>query len=176
MPRPRAPIGLFYGSSTCFTEITAEHIQQSLGPARVDIFDISQEPIATMGHYSHIILGIPTWDYGELQEDWENLWPRLQEVDWRNKTVALYGLGDQVGYPLWFQDALGYLWAKITKLGARTVGCWPVDDYRFAESRALTADRRHFVGLALDEENQGSLSSARIARWCDQILAEFGMA
>ncbi len=175
MPRPRAPIGLFYGSSTCFTAITAEHIQQSLGPSQVDIFDISLEPVTTIGHYSHIILGIPTWDYGELQEDWENLWPRLQEVDWRDKTVALYGLGDQVGYPLWFQDALGYLWAKIAKLGARTVGLWPADNYNFTESRALTADHRHFVGLALDEENQGHLSSARITRWCDQILAEFGM-
>ncbi len=175
MPVPRAPIGLFYGSSTCFTEITAEHIQETLGQGRVDIFDIRLEPIATITYYSYIILGIPTWDYGELQEDWENLWPQLQEVDWRGKTVALYGLGDQVGYPLWFQDALGYLWAKITKLGANTVGRWPVDDYSFEKSNALTADRHYFVGLALDEENQGQLSSARISGWCDQLLAEFGL-
>ncbi len=173
MPRPRAPIGLFYGSSTCFTEITAEHIQQTLGPAQVDIFDIGREPVNTISHYSYIILGIPTWDYGELQEDWENLWPRLQEVNWYNKTVALYGLGDQVGYPRWFQDALGYLWAKVSKLGARTVGHWPVEDYSFEESKALTADHRHFVGLALDDENQSHLSHARIARWCQQIRMEF---
>lgn len=175
MSRPRAPIGLFYGSSTCFTEIAAEHIQQTLDPTRVDIFDIGLEPISTISHYSHIILGIPTWDYGELQEDWENLWPRLQEVNWHGKTVALYGLGDQVGYPLWFQDALGYLWAKITQLGAHTVGRWPVDDYSFEASKALTADHRHFVGLALDEESQGHLSSARITQWGNQILAEFGL-
>lgn len=171
----RAPIGLFYGSSTCFTEITAEHIQSTLGPQRVDIYDIGLEPLGTASHYSHIILGIPTWDYGELQEDWENCWSQLEDINWQGKKVALYGLGDQVGYPAWFQDALGYLWARVTKLGAITVGLWPVEGYTFDDSKALTSDGQHFFGLALDEENQWELSDARIALWCRQVLREFAL-
>ena len=104
----RAPIGLFYGSSTCYTEMAGEKIRAVLGEERVDFFNINETPIITAQFYDFIILGIPTWDYGELQEDWEDIWEEIDEVDFSGKKVALYGLGDQVGYPEWFLDAMGY--------------------------------------------------------------------
>ncbi|MFA5632833.1 MAG: flavodoxin FldB [Porticoccaceae bacterium] len=170
-----AEIGLFYGSSTCYTEIAAEKICQRLGAARVDIFNIADTPVEYLENYRYLILGIPTWDYGELQEDWEAVWDDLDTLDLSGTTVALYGLGDQEGYPEWFQDALGYLWAKVVNQGATCVGLWPVAGYRFEESKALTADGSHFVGLALDEETEFELSETRLAQWCDQVLAEFGL-
>ena len=51
---------------------------------------------------------------------------------------------DQIGYPQWFQDALGYLWAKVVNQGASTVGLWPNDGYEFEESKALTDDKNSF--------------------------------
>ena len=48
--------------------------------------------------YDYLIFGISTWDYGELQEDWESHWEEVAELDLRNKVVALYGMGDQIGY------------------------------------------------------------------------------
>lgn len=170
-----APIGLFYGSSTCYTEIAAEKIRDRLGSDQVDIFNIADAPVEAMAAYDYLILGIPTWDYGELQEDWEDIWDELDDVDFQGKTVALYGLGDQLGYPQWFQDALGYLWAKVVNLGARTVGQWPAVDYEFEQSKALTEDGSHFVGLSLDEENEFDDSDERIERWCQQIMSEFGL-
>jgi len=170
----QAPIGLFYGSSTCYTEMVAEKIAAQLGEAWVDIHNIELEPVATMEDYDFLILGIPTWDYGELQEDWENCWDELDGVDFAGKTVALFGLGDQVGYPEWFLDALGYLWAKVSNLGANTVGYWPVDGFEFEDSKALTEDEHRFVGLAIDEENQFDLTDQRIEAWCEQIRREFG--
>lgn len=172
---PNAPIALFYGSSTCYTEMAAEKIRAALGADRVDLFNITDEPIATAADYWFVILGIPTWDYGELQEDWERIWPELDTVDWRGKKVALFGLGDQIGYPDWFQDALGYLWARLVNLGAIAVGLWPAQGYQFNESKALTEEGRHFVGLALDEENQAELTDQRVADWCEQIDREFGL-
>lgn len=166
-------IGLFYGSSTCYTEIAAEKIRDQIGAERLDIHNIGDCDLALLDDYSLLILGIPTWDYGELQEDWEATWEAIDAVDFHGKTVALYGLGDQIGYPEWFQDALGYLWAKVVNLGAKTVGLWPVAGYSFQASKALTADGAHFVGLALDDENDFALSDQRIARWCAQIVAEF---
>ncbi|MGK2914651.1 MAG: flavodoxin FldB [Porticoccaceae bacterium] len=171
---PHTPIALFYGSSTCYTEIAAEKIQAALGADRVTLFNIAAEPITTATDYACVILGIPTWDYGELQADWEGIWPELDSVDWRGKKIALFGLGDQIGYPDWFQDALGYLWARLVNLGAVAVGLWPVAGYQFSESRALTADGNHFVGLALDDENEAALTDERIAQWCGQIDREFG--
>lgn len=171
----RAPIGLFYGSSTCYTEMAGEKIRAVLGEARVDIFNISTTPIITAQFYDFIILGIPTWDYGELQEDWEDIWDDIDEVDFSGKKVALYGLGDQVGYPEWFLDAMGYLHSKVVARGATPCGYWPRAGYEFEASKALTPDGQYFVGLALDEENEFTLSETRIQQWCEQILDEFGL-
>ncbi len=168
-----ATIGLFYGSSTCYTEIAAEKIQQIIGPDQVDLHNLADGGIAKIADYNYLILGIPTWDYGELQEDWEAEWEQLDILDFHGKKVALYGLGDQVGYPEWFQDALGYLWAKVTNLGATTVGYWPTEGYRYDQSKAVTDDGRLFVGLSLDEENQFELSEDRLEIWCRQVMAEF---
>ncbi len=173
-------IGLFYGSTTCYTEMAAEKIRDAMGTniagtSRVDLFDIANQPIALANAYQQVILGIPTWDYGELEESWENIWEDIDQVNWRDKSVALYGLGDQLGYPDWFQDAMGYLAARITSLGARCVGQWPTTGYRFTGSQGLTKDGDYFVGLALDDENDFELSDARILRWCRQVSDEFEM-
>ena len=92
------------------------------------------------------------------------------------KTIALYGMGDQIGYSEWFQDALGMLDEAIQQIDPdntiRRIGYWPNEGYDFMESKALTADRSHFVGLALDEDQQYELSDERIAAWCTQILEE----
>lgn len=170
-----APIGLFYGSSTCYTEMAAEKIRDRIGAEWIDLHNVAEDDIALAQQYDFLIFGIPTWDYGELQEDWENTWDELAQLDLHGKTVALFGLGDQEGYPQWFQDALGYLHAQLVALGARAVGYWPADGYEFEESKGLTADGSHFVGLALDEENEFDLSDERIARWCTQVMREFGL-
>jgi flavodoxin II len=171
----RAPIGLFYGSSTCYTEMAAEKIRQQIGEDKVDLFNIIDEPIISAGFYPLLILGIPTWDYGELQEDWEDIWSDIDTVNFHGKKVALYGLGDQIGYPEWFLDALGYLHDKVVSLGATAVGYWPTAGYEYEASQALTQDQQHFVGLALDDENEFELTDQRIQTWCRQIIEEFGL-
>lgn len=175
---PAQPIGLFYGSSTCYTEMAAEKIRDwfgknSAGEDRVRLHNIADTGVAPMADFSLLILGIPTWDYGELQEDWETCWESLSELDLTGKTIALYGLGDQIGYPEWFQDAMGYLHQLVTLLGGHCIGYWPADSYSFDSSQALTDDNRYFVGLALDEENEFELSEQRIEDWCRQIKPAF---
>lgn len=171
----RAPIGLFYGSSTCYTEMAGEKIRQALGENIVDVFNINETPIITAQFYDYVIFGIPTWDYGELQEDWEEIWDDIDDVDFQDKKIAIYGLGDQVGYPEWFLDAMGYLHSKLIAKGAIACGYWPSEGYEFEASKALTPDGQYFVGLALDEENEFKLSADRITQWCDQIRSEFGL-
>ena len=173
-------IGLFYGSSTCYTEMAAEKIRDCInsihGSDLVALHNIAADPVSLMTDYQYLILGIPTWDYGELQEDWEANWDAIDDLDLSRCKVAIYGLGDQIGYPEWFQDALGYLWAKVVNIGATSVGGWPNQGYQFDQSQALTADKQFFVGLALDDENQFDLTDAYIDQWSRQIMQEFGLA
>lgn len=163
------PIGLFYGSTTCYTEMVAERIQDMLGQSRIDINNISQVPIFNTLNYRYLIFGIPTWDYGELQEDWDFIWDDLAELNLEGKTVAIFGLGDQIGYGQWFQDAIGYLAVQLQSAGAELVGLWPNEGYQFESSKGLTEDGRHFFGLALDEENQADLSEQRLTQWLDSL-------
>ena len=70
-------------------------INESYGLEVVSTHDISLDSIQRMTEYQYLILGIPTWDFGELQEDWEEIWDDLDEIDLSGISVALYGLGDQ---------------------------------------------------------------------------------
>lgn len=165
-------IGLFYGSSTCYTEMAAEKIRDVLGEELVELHNVKDVALHTMEQYDILILGIPTWDFGEIQEDWDAVWAQLPHLDLQGKIVALYGMGDQVGYSEWFLDALGMLHQQLAPLGVRFIGYWPTEGYEFTSPKPLTQEGKHFVGLALDEVNQYELSDARIEQWCEQILQE----
>ncbi|MEZ8143702.1 flavodoxin FldB [Enterovibrio norvegicus FF-33] len=166
-------IGLFYGSTTCYTEMAAEKIRDILGDELVDVHNIKDAPVSDMNQYDLLLLGISTWDFGELQEDWEAVWDQLEGLKLQGKTVALFGLGDQEGYAEWYLDAMGLLHDQLLPTGLNFVGYWPVEGYTFDASKALTEDGKHFVGLALDEDSQYELSDERIATWCEQVLTEY---
>ncbi len=115
-----------------------------------------------------LILGISTWDFGELQEDWESRWEDIADLHLEGRIVALFGLGDQLGYGEWFQDALGMLHDQLVPKGVKLVGYWPNEGYEFDASKALIDDGRHFVGLALDDANQYDQTDPRIEQWVEQ--------
>lgn len=165
-------IGLFYGSTTCYTEIAAEKIQTALSQHDVTLFNLKDTQLNQCLAFDVLILGISTWDYGEIQEDWESQWQDISQLDLEGKIVALYGMGDQIGYTDWFQDALGLLHDQVIAQGAYVIGLWPNTGYEFNASKALTKDEAQFVGLALDEDNQYNLSDERIEQWCQQITTE----
>lgn len=165
-------IGLFYGSTTCYTEIVAEKIQALIGAELVELNNIKQVPLSAMADYDILILGLSTWDFGEIQEDWEAHWDDISQVNLNNKIIAIYGMGDQIGYAEWFIDAVGMLHDVIAAQDAVRIGYWPVDGYEFIASKALTEDGKFFVGLALDDENQYDQTDERLNSWVSQVLQE----
>ena len=168
-PESGAKIGLYYGSSTCYTEMVSERIQAILGKDRLDLHNIASADFNRFNQYDFLLFGIPTWDYGELQEDWDDRWEDLDEFDLKGKTCAIFGLGDQDGYADWFQDAVGYLYYKLRSINAEIVGEWPNEGYNFNESKGLNAEKTHFLGLALDDENQPEQTEQRLQTWLSQI-------
>lgn len=171
-------IGLFYGSSTSNTEYVAYELQEilsTLSGIAVNIHNIGQTDSEIMQQYEYLIFGIPTWNIGELQDDWDIFWPNLEKMDLSNKKVAIFGLGDQYGYPDTFQDAMGILAEEVLAHGAELLGYTDTVGYEFEDSAALSLDRNAFMGLALDEDNQHDMTQERLEKWAKQVLEEFGL-
>lgn len=167
-------IGFYYGSTTGTTMQVAEKMQSFAGMAGMNLTPINisdlKDPKELTAH-EQLILGIPTWNIGQLQDDWIILFPKLDELDFSGKQVALFGLGDQRGYPDNFLDAVGTLGDKLLERGARLVGYWSADDYEFDNSKALVDDK--FMGLGIDVYNQDDKTDSRIMAWLQQIQKEF---
>jgi len=168
-----ATIGLFYGSSLGNTETVAEKIRDLLVDHEVVMHDISGASKDTFEEYDYLIMGIPTWDYGQIQSDWEEFWQELGSVDFSGKLVALFGLGDQFGYADYFLDAMGMLHDVVIDQGGAVIGYWSIAGYEFEASKALTEDGKEFVGLAIDEDQQPELTDERVNAWVAQIEDEF---
>ena len=73
-------VALFYGTYTGITGEIAQKIVNELGADKVDIFNISQNG-EKMNDYNKLIIGTSTWSIGELQEDWNDFMPSLQQMD-----------------------------------------------------------------------------------------------
>lgn len=167
-------IGLFYGSTTGMTEDVAFRIEKlaqeihGLSLTPINIIDLDDPN--DMFLYKKIILGIPTWNYGEYQDDWEMIVDRITDADLSETSIALFGLGDQVGYPEFYLDAMGMLADQLSAQGARFISEWPHDEeYVFETSKALL-DNGNFIGLALDEDSQPEKTPMRLEKWLAQVL------
>lgn len=165
-------IGLIFGTDTGNTEEVAHKLQEKIDWAVVESHDIASCSVEDIQQYPVLIFGIPTWDFGGIQADWEDFWPIMEDMSFHGKIIALYGLGDQFGYGHYFLDAMGLLHDAVRDRGATIIGHFSVEGFDFEESRALTDDGRHFVGLALDEDQQFELSDSRIESWLQQIKHE----
>lgn len=165
-------VGVFYASTTGNTEQIAKKIALLLGSA-VHCHDISLEGFSAVDQYAYLIMGIPTWDFGELQEDWSMHWDDLKKRSFNDVKIALFGLGDQIGYGEWFQDAMGQLHDQLQSSGAEMIGYWSVEGYDFEASKALTSDEKLFVGLALDEDGQAGLTDERLETWLKEVCNAF---
>jgi flavodoxin I len=172
-------IGVFYGSTDGATARIAHLIKGKLDDLlvtkrerNVELFDVAQSGLAPIARFDRLILGVPTWNTGQLQRDWERALRDLAGLDLRGKCVAIFGLGDQVGYPTTFVDAMFFVADYVRNAGGVLVGAWPVDGYEFVSSWAV--EDGHFVGLVLDEHAQVELTAPRVDRWLRQLLVEFG--
>ncbi len=153
-----------YGSTTGNTETVAEHIAKALGAESIDVgsFDISSAQ-----DYDLLVLGASTWGAGDVQDDWEPVLSALQELDLADTRVALFGLGDQEGYPDTFVDGMGTLYDAAIAAGATVIGKTSSEGYTFDESTALKDGA--FVGLVIDEDTQSELTEERISSWAKTL-------
>ena len=164
-------IKLIYGSDTGNTELVTEDITKLLDDIEVTtVADLTPED----WDHDKFILGIPTWYDGELQSDWEDYFDEFKTIDFTDKTVAIFGLGDQLGYDEWFCDGIGILAEVILKNGGRVIGYTDKDEsYDFDTTPKSIIKDDVFYGLCIDEDNQGELTQERLSKWVEQIKLEY---
>ncbi len=164
-------IGIFYSYSTNKTAKVAERIKEAFSDAEIDMINVENATNEQFTAYDNIICGVATWFDGELPNYWDEFVPDIEDLDLSIKTIALFGLGDQKGYPENFVDGLGLLGEVLEESGAKLVGYTSTEGYEYEHSKGERAGM--FMGLAIDFENQASMNDERIEKWVEQLRKEF---
>lgn len=166
----KASIGIFYGTMSGNTAKIANLIANS-AHSNVKVGCI--EDCTNVDEWDAYIFGSPTLNTGaEFDrsgtkfDDW--LYDKLPLMDFNNKKVAIFGLGNARGYSYYFCDAAGEIYDRLSDAGANVMGC-KVDpsDYEFDASRALRNGL--FVGMMFDEENEPGKHQERVTLWIDML-------
>ncbi len=161
---------IIYSFHTHKSKKVAEKVIEAFGKDEIQAINAEELTANVFKENDNFILSAPTWFDGELPNYWDEFVPELEDLDLKNKTFAVFGLGDQKGYPENFCDAIGILVEILEKCGANIIGKTPVEGYTFESSRAQRGDI--FVGLPLDQENQGRLTNDRVTKWVAQLKTE----
>jgi len=170
-------VKLIYGSDTSNTENVIDNILLGIFEPTFDIKVTPVNSVTSEDWTSHdtYILSIPTWYDGELQSDWEDYFNEFKTIDFTGKTVAVFGLGDQIGYDEWFCDGVGILAKVVEENGGKVIGFTKKDDsYEFESSKALKNEDT-FWGLCLDEDNQDDLTEERLENWFNKLKLELNV-
>lgn len=164
-------VGLFYSFGSKKTAKIAEIVFNSFSGDDVQRIDVDEVKKEKFLEFNNLIVGVPTWFDGELPNYWDELLPALEEIDFSNKRIAIFGLGDQKGYTENFCDAIGIMALFFEERGAVIVGKTALESYTFEGSKAVRDGQ--FVGLPLDQENQARLTNERIENWVGKLKKEF---
>ncbi|MCY1722252.1 flavodoxin [Prolixibacteraceae bacterium Z1-6] len=162
---------IIYSFNTQKSKKVAEKVIIAFGEKEIDVVNAEELSKEALERYDNFIVSAPTWFDGELPNYWDEFVPDLEEMDLSKKTFAIFGLGDQKGYPENYCDAIGLLAEILEGCGAAIVGQTSIEGYNYESSKAQRGDV--FVGLALDQENQARLTNDRVAKWVQQLKKEF---
>ncbi len=164
-------IAIVYSFNTLKTGKIAKRIKEAFGKdANVELVNVEEVTADEFMQYDNLICGTATWFDGELPNHWDEFVPDIEDMDLKGKRVAMYGLGDQKGYPENFLDGMGILGEILEVQGARLVGFTSTEDYSYESSRAERGDQ--FIGLGIDFESQGSKNKERVNGWVEKLKLE----
>ena len=165
-------IAIVYSFNTQKTGKIAKRIKEAFGKdASVELVNIEEVTADEFLQYDKLICGTATWFDGELPNHWDEFVPELEDMDLKGKLVALFGLGDQKGYPENFLDGMGILGEIMEAQGARLVGFTSTEEYSYESSQAERGDQ--FIGLGIDFETQGAKNKDRVNGWVEKLKLEF---
>ena len=135
-------VHVIYGSTTGMTEAVAAKIANAIG---AQVFNVNAADAAAFDA-ELLVLGSSTWGVGDLQDDWA---AKLDEVkgNFAGKKVAVFGLGDSMGFADSFCVAAETIAAAAKDAGATLVG----------------------EVLKLDDTNEADKTDGKIAAWIETV-------
>lgn len=170
-------IAVFYWPKKGNVEFSANRIFKKFEPGTAELHSIDEIDHVNLNDLDLIIVGGSTvgaivWEKADDNNLWFDFFAKCSSAELTDKLYAIFGLGDQVLYPENFVDGMMLIKNEFDGNGAKLIGKWPVDGYKFTGSAALDEDEKMFVGLALDEDNQDELTEQRIEKWVKQVKEE----
>jgi flavodoxin I len=163
-------IAILYGSSGGNTESIAGRLKQMLN-GEADIYNVEDVSVETVQPYKYLILGASTTGMGDLQDDWEGFLPTFSSrMDFTDKTVAIFGLGDSASFSSSYAEAIYVLYDEL-KDKVKIVGEIPDEGYTYDDSSAVVEGK--WLGLALDEDNEYDETEERLTNWVELLKKEF---
>ena len=167
---------LIYWPKRGNVESTVARLSAHFDKDAIDIFTITEIEPEKLIDYDLLIFGGSTigadhWEDSHISS-WYNFFEALKSVNLQGKAAAIFGLGDQVLYPEHFVDGMVVIRDELVAAGAKIIGRWPVEGYEHTDSKSQEGD--HFIGLALDDDQQHELSDERIRKWVEVLKSEVG--
>jgi flavodoxin I len=140
---------ILYGSTTGNTEDLAKTLNDYLANSELDteLKEVTEVNSELIKKHELLIFGSSTWGEGELQEDFEEFYEKMDSMGFDGKQCAVFGLGDEDSYPDTFCAAVDILEEKLSDLGATKI----ID------------------GLKIDENADGE---DLLNNWADRLLDE----
>ncbi len=160
---------LFFATKSGATKEVCDLISKELKIELFDIKELSKEELSKkISSFDKVIFATSSYGFGELSDEWESKIAALSEVNFKDKTVALVGVGNQERHGDSFCSAMVDFLPKIK--GASLVGQTEADGYKFKLSSAFINGK--FIGLCVDFKGDTKWQE-RVKNWCKNLKNNF---
>lgn len=168
---------IFYSPEGGSVNRVAMRLGEMIGNEKVDVTPVRKAEKGDIDQYSQFIfvgstVGADHWSNEILENEWQAFFARIAETGFKDKKVAIAGLGNSVLYPEHFADGIAYLYKELSERNAEILGFVDAEGYTFEDSEALN-DEDLFVGLPLDEDNEEDLTDGRLEKWISLLKPDF---
>ena len=107
-------IAILYGPTGGNTERVAQLIAEKIGTQKCQLIPVKEANESSLNSFSKVIVGGSTigkhnWSHENPSVDWDEFLPTFRKINFAQKKVAIFGLGDQLAYPNNFVDEMRVL-------------------------------------------------------------------
>ncbi|MBM7616411.1 flavodoxin [Alkaliphilus hydrothermalis] len=115
-------VSIIYGSTTGNTERVAEMIKDNMAECDVTVANVCNVKDDMITSADLVLFGSSTWGYGEIQDDFLGFYESMNSGLLSGKEVAVFGCGDNDGFPDVFCEAVNLITEKASECGAKVIG------------------------------------------------------